>query len=103
MLDKAVDAIERTAGLFLLAVATLTFVVVILRKFFDTSIPDWYDFSRLLQGIAILWGIDCACYRGGHILVDLLWDASSPPNRRRIDLLATALLLVFVLAFAALA
>ena len=42
---------ERLAGLFLLAVALLTFVMVILRKFFDAAIPDWYDFSRLIQGI----------------------------------------------------
>ena len=103
MLDKFIAAIEKIAGLFLLAVATLTFVMVILRKFFDTGIPDWYDFSRLLQGMAIFWGIACACYRGGHILVDLVWDLSSPANKRRIDLTAGVLLFVFVAAFAAMA
>ena len=103
MLSKSVAWIERIAGLFLLAVATLTFVMVILRKFFDTSIPDWYDFSRLLQGMAIFWGIACASYRGAHIVVDLLWDFSSAENRRRIDFLANLGLLLFMLAFAALA
>lgn len=100
MLDRAVTTIEKAGGLFLLAVAVLTFVMVILRKFFDTSIPDWFDFSRLLQGIAILWGIAAACYRGGHILVDLVWDFSSPSNKRRIDLFADTCMLISMVVFA---
>jgi TRAP-type C4-dicarboxylate transport system permease small subunit len=97
---KTVAAIERTAGAFLLAVALLTFVMVILRKFFDTAIPDWYDFSRLAQGIAILWGIGCACYRGAHIQVDLVWDFLPRRRQRLLDLFATGVLLVFMLVFA---
>jgi TRAP-type transport system small permease protein len=100
MLDRLVSAIEKTGGLFLLAVAVMTFVMVILRKFFDTSIPDWFDFSRLLQGIAILWGIAAACYRGGHILVDLVWDFSTEKNKRRIDLFADTCMLVSMTVFA---
>lgn len=103
MLNRTVGWIERMAGFFLLAVAILTFVMVILRKFFDTGIPDWFDFSRLLQGIAIFWGIACCCYRGGHIVVDLVWDLSSPVNRKRIDFVANVCLVLFMLAFAALA
>jgi len=102
-MHKTVGAIERLAGIFLLVVALLTFVMVILRKFFDTGIPDWYDFSRLAQGIAILWGIACACYRGAHIQVDLLWDFASRPNQRRLDLFASVTLLAFMAAFAAMA
>lgn len=100
MLDRTVTSIERIGGLFLLAVALLTFVMVILRKFFDTAIPDWFDFSRLLQGMAILWGIACACYRGSHIVVDLLWDLSSSENRKRIDLFADTVMLVSIAVFA---
>jgi TRAP-type transport system small permease protein len=103
MLERLVTGIEKLAGLFLLAVALLTFVMVLLRKFFDAGIPDWYDFSRLLQGIAILWGIACACYRGAHIGVDLLWDWAGPSNKRRIDHFATAMLALFMIAFAVLA
>ena len=97
---KTVTAIEKIAGLFLLAVAVLTFVMVILRKFFDTAIPDWYDFSRLVQGVAILWGIGCACYHGTHIQVDLVWERLRSRGQRRLDLFATGLLLVFMLGFA---
>lgn len=99
----AIRLAERLAGLFLLAVALLTFVMVILRKFFDAAIPDWYDFSRLIQGIAILWGLACACWRGSHIQVDLVWDWLAPANRRRLDLFAGAAVLVFMSAFAAMA
>jgi TRAP-type transport system small permease protein len=100
MLDRAVTTIEKIGGLFLLAVAVLTFVMVILRKFFDTAIPDWFDFSRLMQGIAISWGIAAACYRGGHILVDLVWDFSSSQNRRRIDIFADVCMLISMSVFA---
>lgn len=103
MLERLVSATEKIAGLFLLAVALLTFVMVVLRKLFDAGIPDWYDFSRLLQGIAILWGIACACFRGTHIGVDLLWDFASPINKRRIDHFAAAMLVLFMTAFAGLA
>ncbi len=103
MLEKSVQTTEKIAGLFLLAVAVLTFVMVILRKFFDTAIPDWYDFSRLAQGIAILWGIACACYRATHIQVDLVWDFLSRRNQRRLDLFANVALLVFMVAFAVMA
>lgn len=103
MLEKSVHATERVAGVFLLAVALLTFATVILRKFFDTAIPDWYDFSRLAQGIAILWGIACACYRGTHIQVDLVWDFLSARDRRRLDLFANLALFAFMATFAVMA
>lgn len=102
-MERSVAAIERIAGLFLLAVAILTFTMVILRKFFDTSIPDWYDFSRLLQGTAIFWGIACACWRGGHIVVDLIWEWLDAGGRRRMDLFANLLTVAFIAAFAAMA
>ncbi len=103
MLDRIVRSIEKIGGILLLAVALLTFVMVILRKFFDTAIPDWFDFSRLLQGMAILWGIACACYRGSHIVVDLVWDFSSPETRKRIDIFADSLMLLSLAVFAAFA
>jgi len=37
--------------------AVVVFVSVILRGVFRTAIPDWYDLSRLMLGVAIFWGI----------------------------------------------
>jgi TRAP-type transport system small permease protein len=94
-LERFITWVERIAGLFLLAVATLTFASVALRYLLGAQIPDWFDFSKLLQGIAIFWGIACVCYRNEHILVDLVWEQSSEAGKRRIDMFATIVLLVF--------
>ena len=94
--DRIIDAIEWMAALFVGIVAANIFMAVLLRKFFDTSIPDSYDFGRLLLGILIFWGIAATSYRGSHITVDLLWTGASPRMRRFIDVFATLVLLFVV-------
>ena len=89
-LDRIIDAIEVTAAAFLAIVTANIFVAVILRYFFNTGIPDSYDFGRLLLGILIFWGIAVASYRGDHITVDLLWGACPPAVRRVMDIFANA-------------
>jgi TRAP-type C4-dicarboxylate transport system permease small subunit len=98
--DKFVAIVEKIAGSFLLAIAILTFGSVFLRYVFATQIPDWFDFSKLLQGIAIFWGIACICFRNEHIMVDLLWEKSNDERKRYIDLAATTVLLIFLLLMA---
>jgi len=97
-MDRFVRMVEGTAGLLLLSVALTTFATVILRKFFNYSPPDWFDLAQLLLGISIFWGIASACYRNRHILVDLLWDFLSARGRRVLDITATSILLVFMVA-----
>jgi TRAP-type C4-dicarboxylate transport system permease small subunit len=94
--DRIIDGIEWMAALFVGIVAANIFISVVLRKFFDTSIPDSYDFGRLLLGILIFWGIAATSYRGSHITVDLLWTGASPRMRRFIDVFATLVLLFVV-------
>ena len=94
--DRIIDAIEWMAALFVGIVAANIFIAVLLRKFFDASIPDSYDFGRLLLGILIFWGIAATSYRGSHITVDLLWTGASPRMRRFIDVFATLVLLFVV-------
>ena len=96
-MDRAINTIEWLAAIFVGVVALNIFVAVVLRKFFDTSIPDAYDFGRMLLGILIFWGIAATSYRGGHITVDLVWTAAGPRMKRVIDVLAT-LVLLFVVA-----
>ena len=95
--DRFINGIEWLAALFVGIVALNIFVNVLLRKFFSTSIPDSYDFGRMLLGILIFWGIAATSYRGGHITVDLLWSAAGARWRRIIDVFAT-LVLLFVVA-----
>ena len=84
-MDRAINTIEWLAAIFVGIVALNIFVAVVLRKFFDTSIPDAYDFGRMLLGILIFWGIAATSYRGGHITVDLVWTAAGPRMKRVID------------------
>ena len=94
--DKMIGTIEWLAAMFVGIVALNIFVAVVLRKFFSTSIPDAYDFGRMLLGILIFWGIAATSYRGGHITVDLIWTAASKHWRRIIDIFATVVLLFVV-------
>lgn len=97
-MDRFVRMVEGTAGLLLLTVALTTFATVVLRKLFNYSPPDWFDLAQLLLGISIFWGIASACYRNGHIVVDLVWEFLSSRGRRILDITATSILLVFMAA-----
>ena len=94
--DRIINTIEWLAAISVGLVALNIFISVVLRKFFSTSIPDAYDFGRMLLSILIFWGIAATSYRGGHITVDLLWSAVGPRAKRAIDVFATLMLLVFV-------
>lgn len=95
-MDRFIAAIEWTAAIFVGLVAADIFISVLLRYFFAVSIPDSYDFGRLLLGILIFWGIAATSYRGTHITVDLLWSAAGPREKRWIDVFATLVLLFVV-------
>ncbi len=92
-MDRFIDGIELLAAIFVGIVAADIFVSVLLRKFFSVSIPDSYDFGRMLLGILIFWGIAATSYRGTHITVDLVWSAAGPRLKRAIDVFATLILL----------
>ncbi len=97
--DRFINVIEVTAAVFLAVVTLLVFVSVFLRYFFAWAIPDSYDFTRLLLGILIFWGMAVASYRGDHISVDLLWGASPPWAKRAMDVFAALLTLVGMATF----
>jgi TRAP-type C4-dicarboxylate transport system permease small subunit len=95
-MDRFIDGIELVAAIFVGLVAADIFISVILRYFFSVSIPDGYDFGRMLLGILIFWGIAAASYRGAHITVDLGWELAGPKGKRLIDIFATLMLLFIV-------
>ena len=95
-MDRFIDAIEWIAAIFVGIVAANIFLAVLLRNVFSVSIPDAYDFGRLMLGILIFWGIAATSYRGGHITVDLVWTAAGPRMKRVIDVFATVVLLFVV-------
>ena len=95
-MDRIIAGIEGAAAAFIGLVALDVFVSVGLRYAFGWSIPDSYDFGRLLLGILIFWGIAATSYRGGHITVDLIWANVGPKYQRMIDVFATLVLLFVV-------
>ena len=95
-MDRFIDSIELIAAAFVGLVAADIFISVLLRYFFSLSIPDGYDFGRMLLGILIFWGIAATSYRGTHITVDLVWGMAGPRARRWIDVFATLVLLFVV-------
>lgn len=99
-MKRLLAATETTAAFFLLLIALLTASNVFVRYVFGFQIPDWFDGASMLQAIALSWGFALATYYGSHICVDLFWELSSPATKRRIDLFATTLTLVFSIAMA---
>ena len=99
-MERIVTFIERTAGVFLASVALLIFASVVARDLVGVDVPDSFDFSRYLQGIALFWGIAVATYRNAHIQVDLAWELSAKRMRLWIDLFATLVTFVFLAAMA---
>ena len=95
-MDRFIDGIELIAAIFVGIVAADIFLSVFLRYFFTVSMPDGYDFGRLLLGILIFWGIAATSYRGTHITVDLIWGNVGPKYQRMIDVFATLVLLFVV-------
>ena len=99
-MKRLLTTTESIAAFFLLAIALLTFCNVLARELLHTQIPDWFDLSKQLQGIAIFWGIAIATYRGAHICVDLSWEWANDAGKRRIDIAATLCMLFFLLPMA---
>lgn len=95
-MNRLIAAIETVAALFLLAIALLTAANVTLRGVFAVQIPDWFDGSKLLLGIALFWGIAVATWQAGHICVDVLWEHLGRRGRLVLDLVAGAVTLAML-------
>jgi TRAP-type C4-dicarboxylate transport system permease small subunit len=98
-MDRWVLRTEKAAGVFLGAIALITFLSVTFRGTLGFAIPDGFDVSRLMLAVAMFWGIASTSYRNEHIQVDVVWQMLSPEGRRRLDLVATALSLAFMALF----
>src|SRR3984957_18322406 len=95
-MDRFIDGIEWIAAFFVGIVALDIFVSVLLRYFFAVSIPDSYDFGKLLLGILIFWGLAAASSQGTHLPADLVWSSVGPRAQRIMDIFATLVLLFVV-------
>jgi TRAP-type C4-dicarboxylate transport system permease small subunit len=97
-------ALERvlglSAGLALFTMMGLTFVDVIARKLFASSVPGGVEVTELLMLAVIFAAMPLASLRGEHIVFDLL-DAVLPSRLRALQHRVAHLVCVVVLAGAA--
>ncbi|MBU6370212.1 MAG: TRAP transporter small permease [Betaproteobacteria bacterium] len=95
-MKKVLALTETLAAVFLLLIALLTAGNVVMRDLFSVQIPDWFDGSKLMQGIALFWGFAVATHHGSHICVDVVWENLKPAGQRLLDLMSTLITLVFL-------
>lgn len=94
-LERFSLAIDRIAALFLAAITLLVVASAIGRYGFASPIPEAFDISRLMLGVAIMWGFASVGFRGSHIKVDIFVELMPPLLRRIVDLIAWTALLIF--------
>lgn len=99
-LDALSTLVEKIAGLFLAAITILVFASAIGRYAFAAPIPDAFDLSQLMLGVAVLWGFASVGYRGAHIKVDLVAELLPARVRLCLDVLAQLVLLLFTVLLA---
>ena len=94
-LNRAIRMVEITAGI-LLGIATLLVVASAVGRYgFARPLPDAFDLSRLILGVAIAWGLASLGYHGTHIKVDLLAHSLPAGPRRAMNVFAWSVLLLF--------
>ena len=95
---RTLAVVETVASLALLALMTLVCASITSRWLFNLPFADWFDFSRLLLGVAVFWGIAAACARDDHVRGDLLWSRLPAPLQLWVDAFGRVLILAFVAA-----
>ena len=92
---RAILLIERIAGIILALVTVLIVFSSVGRYLFAQPIPDTFDLSRLILGVAIAWGLASLGFHGTHIKVDLLAHSLPVRLRNGVNFIAWAVLLAF--------
>ena len=87
--------VERIAGVMLGAVTILVVASAVGRYGLARPVPDAFDLSRLMLGVAIIWGLAGLGFSGAHIKVDILAAALGPRARRAVNAFAWAVLALF--------
>ncbi len=99
-IDALAKKIEVVSALMLGLMTLLIFMTALVRYLMPVSLPDGYDISRLLLGVAVLWGLAAACCHNQHIKVDLICPFIGPKTRRIVDIFAETMVFIFILLFA---
>ena len=95
LIERFCEAVDLVAGILLGLCTILIVISTAGRYLFSWAVPDAFDLSRLLIGACVMWGFASVAYRGGHIAVDLLWEALSRRWKVVLDVFAWATMLLF--------
>lgn len=99
-MERFARSIELIAAIFLAAITLLIVASAIGRYLLALPIPDAFDASRLMLGVAIMWGFASVGFRGSHIKVDLFAEMLPRGARRACDVVAWSVLLGFTAVLA---
>ncbi|TCK16391.1 TRAP transporter small permease [Marinobacterium mangrovicola] len=100
LINKTLSAIEVVAAILFGAVTLLIVLSAIGRYGFAAPIPDSFDLSRLVLGVAIIWGFASLGFRDSHIKVSISSHMFSKSVTRWIEVFAWTLLLIFTAVLA---
>lgn len=89
-------AADVTGLLSLGLVIVLTAISVGGRYLFRAPIPDVYDMTRLLHGVAISFGLVLATRGRGHMQVDLMYGALPPGMRHVLSLVVDVIVAAII-------
>lgn len=98
LLLASANLIERIAAIAFAVITALMFGSAVLRYTINAPIPDAFDFSRLLLGIAVFWGLASLAYRDEHIRMDLVWSLLGPRGQRFLDVISGTIIALFLIA-----
>jgi len=87
--------VERIAAVMLAGVTILVVASAVGRYLLAWPVPDAFDLSRLLLGVAIIWGLAGLGFSGAHIKVDMLALVLPTKARRMVNAFAWAVLALF--------
>lgn len=91
--------IERVSGVLIGVVTFIIILSALARYLSPYSVPDGYDFSRLLLGVSVFWGFAVACFRNDHIRVDLIGSILGPRLNKLTDLFSILVVVLFSALF----
>jgi TRAP-type C4-dicarboxylate transport system permease small subunit len=96
---RLVQSIELIGGTCLAFVAVMGFVSVMMRYLFARPIPDAFDFSELLLGVIVFWGMASAVAHGTHIRMDAVAALVGKRTCQVMDIAAATIVFLFLVLF----
>ncbi len=97
--ERLNDRVGRAVSWLSLVMVLTSFVIVVLRYFFNTGWPSMQESVLYMHAMLFMLGAAYTLGRGGHVRVDIFYRRYSVRKRALVDMLGTLLLLFPVAIF----